>query len=473
MFVRQAVSRKIFASGVFFLFALVIPLASAPAQDPILGEVRLVGFNFAHRGWADCQGQLLPINRYSSLFAVIGTTYGGDGETTFALPDLRGRTAAHPRRGADGARIALGQASGGAEVRRADRPGLAIQPYLGLRYVIALQGLKPSRLQPGDADATPGEIRLFTGKKAPAGWMFCDGQVLEVSKNRGLFSVLGSAYGGDGKQTFAVPDLRGRAALHAGAGPGLPKVAAGQRSGGSAAENSEKTLRTRPLLGVHYILARGPSGNALREQQENAKRLEIAEARGKVLSQRATRSNVDLQLIEAQLRLLELDPKAPEVRQSADALRARQKVVKAEFERERKQSDRIYRVIRELRRKPLPARREPFIGEIRMFAGKSTPRAWAPCDGQLLPVSQNDALFSLLGTMYGGDGRTTFALPDLRGRIPVGAESGKKPTDIRQGAKGGGQYVLKSRDAGKSVRTTPTLAIRYLISLYGIFPSRR
>jgi len=62
---------------------------------------------------------------------------------------------------------------------------------------------------------------------------------------------------------------------------------------------------------------------------------------------------------------------------------------------------------------------DPFIGEIRMFAGNFAPRSWALCDGQLLAISQNDALFSLLGTIYGGDGRSTFALPDMRGRIPL------------------------------------------------------
>jgi len=62
---------------------------------------------------------------------------------------------------------------------------------------------------------------------------------------------------------------------------------------------------------------------------------------------------------------------------------------------------------------------EPFVGEIKMFGGNFAPRGWALCDGQLLAVSQNDALFSLLGTIYGGDGRTTFALPDMRGRVPI------------------------------------------------------
>ena len=66
---------------------------------------------------------------------------------------------------------------------------------------------------------------------------------------------------------------------------------------------------------------------------------------------------------------------------------------------------------------------EPFIGEIRLFAGDFAPRGWAPCDGQILPIAQNQALFSLLGTTYGGDGRMVFALPDLRGRAPMHADA--------------------------------------------------
>ena len=65
-----------------------------------------------------------------------------------------------------------------------------------------------------------------------------------------------------------------------------------------------------------------------------------------------------------------------------------------------------------------------IIGEIRMFAGNFAPKGWAFCQGQLLPIAQNTALFSLLGTTYGGNGTTTFALPDLRGRVPVGFGQG-------------------------------------------------
>ena len=84
---------------------------------------------------------------------------------------------------------------------------------------------------------------------------------------------------------------------------------------------------------------------------------------------------------------------------------------------------------------------EPFVGEIRMFAGNFAPRSWALCDGQLLQVSQNDALFSLQGTIYGGDGRTTFGLPDLRGRIPIHQGTGPGLNQRRLGSKGGEERV--------------------------------
>ena len=84
---------------------------------------------------------------------------------------------------------------------------------------------------------------------------------------------------------------------------------------------------------------------------------------------------------------------------------------------------------------------EPFLGEIRMFALGFTVRGWAPCDGRLLPIAQNAALFSLLGTTYGGDGRTTFALPDLRGRASLGMGHGPGLSDVRIGQTGGHETV--------------------------------
>lgn len=165
---------------------------------------------------------------------------------------------------------------------------------------------------------------------------------------------------------------------------------------------------------------------------------------------------------------------------------------------------------------------ECFIGEVRMFAGNFAPRGWALAQGQLLAISSNSALFSILGTTYGGDGRTTFGLPDLRGRSPIGQGSGPGLPSIRLGQKNGDvevavgpnhqhiQYAVKAKDGvdnnatsgttknrilfaevdaseseeamvSSSTGTTdsnpkdnyhPGLGINYIICLQGVYPSR-
>ncbi len=169
-------------------------------SEPFLAEIRMVGFNFAPRGWAFCDGQILPINQNQSLYSLLGTTYGGDGRTSFALPDLRGRTPIHVG-SSNGTSHTLGQKSGEethtlaasempqhthaakASSDNADNPILIsnvfaafqngynstsagsivgmqaatvgnvgggqahenMQPYLAVNFCIALQGLFPSR----------------------------------------------------------------------------------------------------------------------------------------------------------------------------------------------------------------------------------------------------------------------------------------------------------------------------------------
>lgn len=81
-------------------------------SEPFLAEVRMVGFSFAPRGWAFCDGHVLPISQNQSLYSLLGTTYGGDGRTSFALPDLRGRTPIHVGRSNGGEEHRLGQKSG-------------------------------------------------------------------------------------------------------------------------------------------------------------------------------------------------------------------------------------------------------------------------------------------------------------------------------------------------------------------------
>ena len=170
-------------------------------SEPFLAEIRIMGFNFAPRGWAFCDGQILPINQNQSLYSLLGTTYGGDGRTSFALPDMRGRTPIHVGRSNGGAFHTEGQKSGeethtlsGAEMPQHDHVLMAtnsngatdqaqgkvlatavgasiygefgtqvsmaagtvanvggsqahenMQPYLAINFCIALQGLFPSR----------------------------------------------------------------------------------------------------------------------------------------------------------------------------------------------------------------------------------------------------------------------------------------------------------------------------------------
>lgn len=91
--------------GIFrsIAFAVFVGIAMMPgtalAQQPFIGEIRWVAFNFAPRGWATCDGQLLSIAQNTALFSLLGTTYGGNGQTTFALPDMRGRAPVHPGQG--------------------------------------------------------------------------------------------------------------------------------------------------------------------------------------------------------------------------------------------------------------------------------------------------------------------------------------------------------------------------------------
>lgn len=123
---------------------------------------------------------------------------------------------------------------------------------------------------------------------------------------------------------------------------------------------------------------------------------------------------------------------------------------------------------------------EGILGEVKLFAGTFAPRGWADCSGQLLPISQNSALFSLLGTTYGGDGRTTFALPDLRGRAPIHLGTGPGLPDYRLGQKGGSANlptVGVASGKGTNVVRGPSVmppyqVVRYIICVSGTYPSR-
>jgi microcystin-dependent protein len=188
------------------------------AVQDMIGEVMPFAGNFVPTDYLPADGRLLPIAQYTTLFALIGTTYGGDGMTTFALPDLRGRTiigasTADPLGtlvGSPTVSLSNSQAPNG--FSNFVQPFDNREPSLALNYLIALSGIFPSR-DSGSVDPnTPflGEIMPFAGTFAPSGWALANGQLLPINQNQALFALLGTTYGGDGRTTFALPDLRDR-----------------------------------------------------------------------------------------------------------------------------------------------------------------------------------------------------------------------------------------------------------------------
>lgn len=101
---------------------------------------------------------------------------------------------------------------------------------------------------------------------------------------------------------------------------------------------------------------------------------------------------------------------------------------------------------------------DQYLGELRLFAGVQAPSGWHFCDGSLVPVSANEALFALLGTAFGGDGRTNFGLPDLRGRVPVGMGAGPALTD-RVFATSGGSETVTLTQSQVPIHTHQVLAL--------------
>lgn len=103
-----------------------------------------------------------------------------------------------------------------------------MQPYTAINFIIATVGVFPTR---SGTDPYIGEIAMFGGNFAPVGWKLCNGELLQIAQYTALFSILGTTYGGDGRTTFALPDLRGRVPVHAGSGPGLTNRPWGSEGG--------------------------------------------------------------------------------------------------------------------------------------------------------------------------------------------------------------------------------------------------
>jgi microcystin-dependent protein len=246
-------------------------------SEPFVADINMFAGNFAPRGTASTDGQLLAISQNQALFSLVGTIYGGDGRTTFGLPDLRGSLPIHEGLGPGLSDYRLGQRGGVEDValgvtqlpshdHPSDNPVLPtggsqlhtnIQPYETVNYIVATQGVYPSRssdlsdIETNGADPFIGEVRMFAGNFAPRGWAFADGQLLPISPNLALFSLLGTIYGGDGRTTFALPELRGRVPVHPGSGPGLRTWRLGETYG---VENVTLSVSEMPSHTHNYTI---------------------------------------------------------------------------------------------------------------------------------------------------------------------------------------------------------------------------
>jgi microcystin-dependent protein len=357
--------------------------------NPTVGEIFLFAGDDVPPGFAPLDGQLLAIQEHVGLFPIVGTMYGGDGRTTFALPDMRGRAAVHAGRHWRNEHVQLGQRLGlatrqlrgidlprhthddaatGAGPAGGGRPIENFMPVLGISFAASLEGMAPAPAVPGEAQnpaSTPasdflGMVRLFAGNFAPGGAVMANGQLLPISTKHDLFDVIGTTYGGDGEHSFALPDLGGRLAMGANADPrlGVREAELGQQVG-----EASVTLTVDQMASHSHTVAGGVPTPAAGGDQP-VENMQPTLAMNYLIAVRG------------------VTPARDETAQPAAA-------------------------------------DGPWLGQVVLFAGDAAPAGWLFARGQTLAIADHPGLFALLGTTYGGNGTTNFNLPDLRGRVPI------------------------------------------------------
>jgi microcystin-dependent protein len=260
------------ALALLSLGAAAVPAEAQRSVDLYIGQVEFLAADFCPGGWPPGDGRLLPISDNPAQFRVIGTTYGGDGVTNFALP-----------------KVAMATEGGGAV----------------LKACVTIRGAYPP--PPGNPPSVflyLGQVEFLAENFCPAGWLPADGRLLQKNQYDTLFSVLGTTYGGDGKTNFA-----------------LPKVAAMRTASGAMLTPCIEAAASPP-------------------------------------------------------------PRPPA---KADA----------------------YVFL--------------YLGQVEFLATNFCPEGWLPADGRLLPIVQYRSLFSIMDVIYGGDGITTLALPKVAMRTENGA----------------------------------------------------
>ena len=350
------------------------------ADSFTMGFVRTFAGNFTPGGQS-ASGAVVNIPAASSAFSIIGTYYGGNGTSTFALPDLRGATIIGAT-SSDGQgalnNYQVGVTSGSANVTLdvsqlpahehivagGSPTGLTgggaafgqSEPSVSMTYLIAVGGVYPG----SSVAVSIGQVAAFAGNFVPTGWRVADGSLMTIPSDPLLYDLIGTTFGGDGITTFGLPDLRGRTVVGTGAGPGLTPVTLGETFGESS------TVLTLGQLAAHDHGLPGGGTTGLT---------------GGATPVTNAQPSLGLNYLVA----------VSGIYPTRDAV---------------------------------PPGDQPAFGEIVAYADNVVPNGFLPADGRLMSIAQNAALFSLFGTTYGGDGVTTFALPDLRGRDVVGVGEG-------------------------------------------------
>lgn len=371
-----ALTQLVATSGIFPSSSPTQPGDSAVNT---MGMVRSFAGNYEAFQARRAQGQTMAIGGNTALASILQDHFGGDGMSTFALPDLAGRTAIGTGQGLGLSNYAIGETTGAGTTTLAIEniaphahglPGGGMtsavggltpfsnyQPSLAMTYMISTGGVYQ-----GGPSSMIGAVGLFGGNFAPTGWVPADGRMLAIDDFFALWTLIGTTYGGDGITHFAVPDLRGRAVIGSTGGP-LGPLALGTQLG-----SSDAILTLGQMPEHDHDLAGGGStdpaggGDPVDNVQPSLALNYIIAIEGVFPPQTSGGGEIPFD--------------------------------------------------------------NPFLGEVVAFSGGLLPRGWAFAHGQLLPIAQNQALFSILGTTYGGDGRVTFALPDLRGHVIVGTGQG-------------------------------------------------
>ena len=228
------------------------------------------------------------------------------------------------------------------------------EPSTVVNFLVCTQGVYPIGSGVG-AFPLIGEICLFAGDFAPAGWCLCQGQLLNINSTP-LYDIIGTTYGGDGQNTFALPDFRGRKAVHVGS----PEWVLGQTQGAlqTTLLANQIPMHTHPLPPPDSATGTAGGGQPFTITQPTLA--------------------VNYMMVNAGIYPV----------QSGATIS------------------------------------EPFLGQILLYAANALPGSYSFVNGQTLPINQNQALYSLLSTNYGGNGQTTFNEPNLQARSPLGTGQG-------------------------------------------------